>query len=142
MRHFSPCFKALQAENPAEIPPEYSLRPELEALLAEIAADVDSSISIRREGRREGKFGASDFKITRMGSIADYIENKKLVRTLTEFSNPGKSENTGSFLTIFLSPIIWNGFESAKTAFSGKTLCSLSGIEDRKDRTLTQKSEP
>lgn len=78
MRHFSPCFKALQAENPAEIPPEYSLRPELEALLAEIAADVDSSISIRREGRREGKFGASDFKITRMGSIADYIENKKI----------------------------------------------------------------
>ena len=81
MEYFTTYFNALQAANLAEMT-EHSLRPDLKNLLSAVANTVDSKINILHEGKREGKFGAPDFKITRVDNIIGYVENKKIDASL------------------------------------------------------------
>ena len=83
MEHFTTYFKALQSYNFAQIT-EHSLRPELKDLLASIASQGDDEIKILHEGKREGKFGAPDFKITRIDNIwllRRLVEKMKRIKT-------------------------------------------------------------
>ncbi len=130
MEYFSAYLKALRTANLSEIT-EHSLRPELKALLTAIAADVDSSISIRHEGRREGKFGAPDFKISKTGCIAGYIENKKIGESLDKVL---KSVQIRKYQQLSDNLLVTNYLEwiwISKDSIQRKTLCSLSDMEDK-----------
>jgi len=57
---------------------EHSLRPALNELLVSIAKEFNPKIKIIHEHKREGKFGAPDFKVFETENIIGYIENKKI----------------------------------------------------------------
>ncbi|MGE0084325.1 MAG: type ISP restriction/modification enzyme [Desulfococcaceae bacterium] len=131
MENFSSYFKALQSANLSEIT-EHSLRPELKTLLSAVANAVDCNISILHEGKKEGKFGAPDFKITRLGNIAGYIENKKIGEDLDKIL---KSEQIRKYRMLSDNILITNYLEwiwLSKDGIQRKTLGYLSDIEDKK----------
>ncbi len=58
---------------------ELSLRFELKSLLEAVS---DRNVDILHEGKREGKFGAPDFKISDKNGIIGYVETKKIDENL------------------------------------------------------------
>ncbi len=131
MEHFSAYFKALQAADLSEIT-EHSLRPDLKNLLSAVAATVDGKIAILHEGKREGKFGAPDFKITRVENIIGYVENKKIGESLDKIL---KSDQIKKYQQLSENILITNYLEWVwlnKGNLQRETLCDLSEIEHKK----------
>ncbi|MBD3308655.1 N-6 DNA methylase, partial [candidate division KSB3 bacterium] len=131
MEHVATYFTALQSCNRAEIT-EHSLRPELTALLTSIARQVDGQITILHEGKREGQFGAPDFKISRVENIIGYVENKQIGADLEKILKSPQikkyqqlSENI--LLTNYLD---WIWLRQGKPQRA--TLCTLAEIDDRR----------
>lgn len=77
MHEFTQYYQALLNHEPSEIT-EHSLRPALNKLLVALAQEVNPDIKIVHEPKREGKFGAPDFKIFEVYNIIGYVENKKI----------------------------------------------------------------
>lgn len=131
MEHFAAYFNALQAANLAEIT-EHSLRPDLKNLLSAVAATVDAKIAILHEGKREGKFGAPDFKITRVENIIGYVENKKIGEALDKIV---KSDQIKKYQQLSENILITNYLEWVwlnKGNIQRATLCELAEIEHKK----------
>lgn len=61
---------------------EHSHRSALQTVLEEIAGFQKNNVKILHEPKREGKFGAPDYKILNAGGITGYIENKKIGENL------------------------------------------------------------
>lgn len=131
MDYFALYFHALQAANLAEIT-EHSLRPDLKNLLSAVANTVDSKITILHEGKREGKFGAPDFKVTRVDNIIGYVENKKIGENLDIIL---KSEQIKKYQQLSNNILITNYLEWIwlnKGDIQRETLCSVSDIARKK----------
>lgn len=81
MTDFSTYVKALQDYDSNQAT-EHTFRPALHELIRAVVADVNPKIKVTHEGKREGEFGAPDFKITHTESIIGYIETKKIDENL------------------------------------------------------------
>jgi len=131
MEHFATYFHALQAANLAEMT-EHSLRPELKTLLSAVAAAVDAQIAILHEGKREGKFGAPDFKISRIHNIIGYVENKKIGEPLDKIL---KSDQIKKYQQLSDNILITNYLEWVWLNHGNiqrETLCALADVEQKK----------
>jgi len=138
MEHFTAYFHALQAANLAEMT-EHSLRPELKTLLSTVAAAVDAQIAILHEGKREGKFGAPDFKISRIHNIIGYVENKKIGEPL---ENIIKSDQIKKYQQLSDNILITNYLEWVWLNHGNiqrETLCDLANVEQKKATPEPQK---
>ncbi len=140
MEHFSTYFKALQACHLSEIT-EHSLRPELKALLTGIAHEIDDKITILHEGKREGKFGAPDFKITRVENIIGYVENKKIEEHLDKIlkSDQIKKYKQLSDNILLTNYLEWVWIHKGKT--QRETLCYLSDLENKRAKLDESKAQ-
>ena len=130
MEYFTSYFNALRAANLAEMT-EHSLRPELKSLLSAIANDVDRKITILHEGKREGKFGAPDFKVSRLGNIIGYVENKKIGEPLEKIvkSDQIKKYQQLSDNILLTNYLEWMWLNQGQTQRA--TLCALADIEQK-----------
>ena len=140
MEYFTTYFTALQAANLAEIT-EHSLRPELKNLLSAIANGVDSNINILHEGKRAGKFGAPDFKVTRVDNIIGYVENKKIDEAL---DNILKSDQIKKYQQLSDNILITNYLEWIwlnKGHIQRKTLCDPVDLAQKRAKLDPQKVE-
>jgi len=81
MQEFIKYYDTIKSHDLSKIT-EHSLRPALNELLESIAKEVNPQIKIIHEHKREGKFGAPDFKVFEIENIIGYIENKKIDETL------------------------------------------------------------
>lgn len=72
-------LNALKAADRSTIT-EHSLRPDLKNLFTALAA---AGTTVLHEGKREGRFGAPDFKISGAAGIIGYVENKKIDENLS-----------------------------------------------------------
>ena len=138
MEHFAAYFHALQAANLAEIT-EHSLRPELKNLLSAVAAAVDANIAILHEGKREGKFGAPDFKITRVENIIGYVENKKVGEPLDKII---KSDQIKKYRQLSDNILITNYLEWVwlnNDNLQRETLCELAEIDKKQAKLDPQR---
>jgi len=77
MQEFIKYYDAIKSHDFNKIT-EHSLRPALNELLLSIANEFNPKIKIIHEAKREGKFGAPDFKVFETENIIGYIENKKI----------------------------------------------------------------
>lgn len=73
-------LKALKSADLSTIT-EHSLRPDLKNLFTALAP---TGTTVLHEGKREGKFGAPDFKISGPAGIIGYVENKKIDENLSK----------------------------------------------------------
>lgn len=132
MKNFNYYFKELKSHELSEIT-EHSHRPALKDLLDKIAKDVNNNIKILHEGKREGKFGAPDFKITSNDSIIGYIENKRIGENL---DNILKSHQIKKYKALSNNIILTNYLEwiwiKDGEILKRETLCCLSDIERKK----------
>jgi len=76
---------------------EHSDRTALETLLQTIAEEVDASIRVQHEPKREADKGAPDFKVTKSGLILGYVENKSIDENLNKVL---KSEQIKRYLSL------------------------------------------
>ena len=133
MEHFLTYFNALQASNLSEMT-EHSLRPELKNLLSAIASHVDNHITILHEGKREGQFGAPDFKVTRIENIIGYVENKKVGEQLDHIL---KSDQIKKYQHLSDNILLTNYLEWIwlhQGNIQRETLCDVSDLEQKRTK--------
>lgn len=131
MTDFEKYFEALQAHRIDEIT-EHSHRTHLQQLLEGIAGE---NIKILHEPKREGKFGAPDFKITHTESIIGYVENKKIEENLdkilkTEQIKKYQSLSDNILITNYID---WIWLKEGKIQ-ARETLCFLTEVTDKRKR--------
>ena len=118
---------------------EHSLRFELKTLLTDI---FDRKIDILHEGKREGKFGAPDFKISDKNGIIGYVETKKVDDNLEKII---KSEQIKKYTQLSDNLLLTNYLEFIWIR-KGKielreTLCYVSDLKNKKFQITQEKDE-
>jgi len=131
MTNFEIYFKALQAHRVDEIT-EHSHRSILQQLLESLA---EPTIKILHEPKREGRFGAPDFKITLADSIIGYVENKKMEENLDKIlkTDQIKKYQILSDNILLTNYIDWIWIKEGNIQ-QRKTLCLLTDIEDKRKK--------
>lgn len=131
MTDFEKYFEALQAQQIDEIT-EHSHRTHLQQLLESIAGE---NIKILHKPKREGKFGAPDFKIMHTESIIGYLENKKIEENLdkilkTEQIKKYQSLSDNILITNYID---WIWLKEGKIQ-ARETLCFLTEVTDKRKK--------
>lgn len=117
MTHTQTYLNALKAADLSTIT-EHSLRGDLKNLFTALAP---SNTTVLHEGKREGKFGAPDFKISGPAGIIGYVENKKIDENLSSILKSDQikkySELSDNILLTDYLDWIWikNGKVQART---------------------------
>ncbi len=118
---------------------EHSLRFELKTLLSEI---FDRKIDVLHEGKREGKFGSPDFKISDKKGIIGYIETKKTDENLEKVL---KSEQIKKYIQLSDNLLITNYLEfiwiKDGIVAQRENLCYFSDIENKKFQISPEKEK-
>lgn len=129
MADFEKYFRALQSFKLDSIT-EHTHRAALKELLESIASE---NIKILHEPKKEGKFGAPDFKITHTDSIIGYIENKKIEENLEKTL---KSEQLLKYQSLSDNILLTNYIDwvwiCGGTVLKKENLCLLSDIENKR----------
>ncbi len=118
---------------------EHSLRFELKTLLEDA---VQRKVDILHEGKREGKFGSPDFKISDNKGIIGYVETKKLDFNLDKILH---SEQIKKYTLLSNNLLITNYLEFIWIR-NGKielreTICTLKDLESQqKDLFISDKT--
>jgi len=134
MQEFIKYFDTIKSHDFNKIT-EHSLRPALNELLVSIANEFNPKIKIIHEHKREGKFGAPDFKIFETENIIGYIENKKIDEQLDKILKSDqikkyKELSDNLLLTNYLEWIwIRNGEIQRR-----ETLCFFSDFANKKSK--------
>jgi hypothetical protein len=138
MIDFEKYFKSLQSQRISEIT-EHTHRGHLQQLLESLSG---SSIKILHEPKREGRFGAPDFKITQSESIIGYIENKKIEENLDKIlkSNQIKKYQSLSDNILITNYIDWIWIKNGEVQ-QRENLCFLTDIENKRKKLDTTKAE-
>jgi len=118
---------------------EHSLRFELKTLLEDC---FDRKVDILHEGKREGKFGSPDFKISDKNGIIGYVETKKIDDNLEKII---KSEQIKKYIELSDNLLLTNYLQFVWIR-KGKielreTLCYLSDLENKKFEVSKEKDE-
>ena len=131
MTDFETYFKALQAHRVDEIT-EHSHRSILQQLLESLA---EPTIKILHEPKREGRFGAPDFKITLADSIIGYVENKKMEENLDKIlkTDQIKKYQILSDNILLTNYIDWIWIKEGNI-LQRETLCFLTDIEEKRKK--------
>ncbi|MCS6820423.1 MAG: N-6 DNA methylase, partial [Microscillaceae bacterium] len=131
MQEFVKYYDTLKSQDLSEIT-EHTLRPVLNELLTSIAKELNPNIKIIHEPKREGKFGAPDFKVFEADNIIGYVENKKIDESLdkvlkSEQIKKYKELSNNLLLTNYLEWFwIHNGEVQRR-----ESLCSIADIENQ-----------
>ncbi len=132
MKLFQDYLNELQA-SPIDQITEHSKRAALENLLNGLAIELPNKIAILHEPKRDGKFGAPDFKITNADNIIGYIENKKIEENLDKVL---KSDQISKYKQLSDNIIITNYIEwiwiKEDEVIKRQNLCYLSDLENKK----------
>ncbi len=109
---------------------EHSLRFELRNLLEDI---LNRKVDILHEGKREGKFGSPDFKISDKNGIIGYVETKKIDDNLEKII---KSDQIKKYIQLSDNLLLTNYLEFIWIR-KGKielreTICYLSDLKNKK----------
>ena len=141
MQEFIKYYDTIKSQDLNKIT-EHSLRPALNELLVSIANEFNPKIKVVHEHKREGKFGAPDFKIFETENIIGYIENKKIDEQLDKILKSDqikkyKELSNNLLLTNYLEWIwILNG-EIKKR----ETLCFISDFDNKKSKLNLDKAK-
>jgi len=140
MQEFQKYYDTIKSHDLSKIT-EHSLRPALNELLLSIANECNSKIRVIHEHKREGKFGAPDFKIFETDNIIGYIENKKIDEQLDKILKSDqitkyKELSNNLILTNYLEWIwILNGEIQSR-----ETLCFISDFDNKKSKINNDKA--
>jgi len=131
MTDFEKYFRALQAHSIADIT-EHSHRSNLQQLLESVAG---AKIKILHEPKREGRFGAPDFKVSNTESIIGYVENKKIEENLDKILKSEQiikyQELSDNILLTNYTDWIWIKDRKIQQR---ETLCFLTDLEDKRKK--------
>jgi len=139
MQEFIKYFDTIKSHDLDKIT-EHSLRPALNELLETIAKQLNPKIKIVHEHKREGKFGAPDFKVFETENIIGYIENKKIDEALDKILKSDqikkyKELSNNLLLTNYLDWIWLKNGEIQQR----ETLCTIKNLPDFKNLADFQK---
>ena len=141
MQEFIKYYDTIKSHDLSKIT-EHSLRPALNELLLSIANEHNPKIKVIHEHKREGKFGAPDFKIFETENIIGYIENKKIDEQLDKILKSDqikkyKELSNNLLLTNYLEWIwIRNGEIQRR-----ETLCFISVFDNKKSKLNLDKAK-
>ncbi|MHA1491725.1 MAG: type ISP restriction/modification enzyme [Promethearchaeota archaeon] len=117
---------------PLEEITEATHRSDLEKLLKTIASEIDDKIIVLHEPKRKDSFGSPDFKISKLGSIIGYVENKKIDKDLNQVI---KSEQIKKYKELSSNILITNYIEWVwikKNIVQRETLCYATDFGNKK----------
>jgi len=107
MQEFIKYFDTIKSYDLSKIT-EHSLRPALNELLISIANELNPKIKVIHEHKREGKFGAPDFKIFENENIIGYVENKRIDEQLDKIL---KSDQIKKYIELSNNLLLTNYLE-------------------------------
>jgi predicted helicase len=141
MQEFIKYFDTIKSHDLRKIT-EHTLRPALNELLVTIAKELNPQIKIIHEHKREGKFGAPDFKVFETENIIGYIENKKIDETLDKILKSDqikkyKELSNNLLLTNYLE---WIWIRTGEIQ-QRETLCFISDLEIQKSELNLAKAQ-
>jgi len=118
---------------------EHSLRFELKTLLEDL---LNRKVDILHEGKREGKFGSPDFKISDTKGIIGYVETKKIDDGLKKII---KSDQIKKYIELSQNILLTNYLEFIWIR-KGKielrdTICFFSDLKSKKFQLQREKAE-
>ncbi len=138
MTPFQKYIKSLKLVDFSQVT-EHSLRFLLQTLLEEL---LNRKIDILHEGKREGKFGSPDFKISDNKGIVGYVETKKIDDNLDKILKSEQikkySELSNNILLTNYLEFIWlrNGKVELRNS-----LCFFSDLHDKKFQITDEKEK-
>ncbi len=141
MQQFIKYFDIIKSHDLDKIT-EHSLRPALYELLETIAKELNPKIKIVHEHKREGKFGAPDFKVFETDNIIGYIENKKIDEALDKILKSDqikkyKELSNNLLLTNYLDWIWLKNGEIQQR----ETLCFMSDFDNKNSKLDISKAK-
>ncbi len=141
MNNFEKYINALQNVNFDEAT-EHSLRFELKNLLDSLLKVENRKIDILHEGKREGKFGSPDFKLSDEKGIVGYIETKKIDENLAKVLKSSQIlkyiELSNNILLTNYLEFIW--IRNGKVELREK-LCTTENLQDKSFQLSDEKIE-